>query len=946
MTTDSRPPGAGNVPIEQLFASRAFLDSFNDGLIVQDLEGRIVDANVAASQLLGVPRDQLLGRTSYDPRWNATREDGTPFPGEDHPASVTLRTHEACIAVVMGISAPEQDLRWLSIDTYPVWVDGQIVGVSSLFTDVTAEKLTERQLLETTDHLRILAQYPADIVILASSEAVGEWCSDSVTALLGWRPEEIIGQHIDGFVHPDDLASIVEFRRGEPDASSASFLVRIRCRDESYRWISISARRFLDPLTHESRIVSSWRDAQSLVETRQQLEASEASEARFHFLAENASDLVAETDLDNNFTWVSASNFDVLGWRPEEMIGKSTTDFVFPDDLPALKFERANVEAGFKHQAVKARFLTSSGSVRWMIARSRPRVDTNGTVISSMVSLHDVHEEEMARLEFEAAEERYRLLAENGADLIILLDPDNVYRWVSPSSMELFGWHPDDLVGKTARDFLLPEDFDKMVAQRETSTGDTFAIDAARFRRADGHYTWVSGRGRNVRSSCGEVTHRIVALRDITRQITAEQELSRSEALFRLVLENQLDVLARLDVNGLVEWITPSIFDLVGLRPDEIIGRDSGDFMHVENFSRMNVAKDSVISGHPEYFEARILTVTGDEKWVAANVKPLIDDEGSTTGSVINVRDITADHATRTQLARSEKLFRLALESAPIGIAVADLERRFLVANPVLADMVGRTQEWMLEHGIGDILDHDDDRLDVHMRREALSGRVIHAGRQERLRRADGSLVWVEHAIGLLRDEAGQPLSIVSTFVDVTEARAVQEKLRFQATHDTLTQLVNRRDLYLRAESLQHRPARTGENVGVLYIDIDAFKTVNDTFGHYVGDVVLKAAADRLAAAGRKDDVVSRVGGDEFVLLLPALHSIDDALGVAHTILENFLEPLIVENESITLSVSVGVALAQSDETSEETLRRADMALYVAKSRGRGQVVCWSADIE
>ena len=108
----------------------------------------------------------------------------------------------------------------------------------------------------------------------------------------------------------------------------------------------------------------------------------------------------------------------------------------------------------------------------------------------------------------------------------------------------------------------------------------------------------------------------------------------------------------------------------------------------------------------------------------------------------------------------------------------------------------------------------------------------------------------------------------------------------------------------------------------------------------------MPCGATHSAAAGRKDDVVSRVGGDEFVLLLPALHSIDDALGVAHTILENFLEPLIVENESITLSVSVGVALAQSDETSEETLRRADMALYVAKSRGRGQVVCWSADIE
>jgi diguanylate cyclase (GGDEF)-like protein/PAS domain S-box-containing protein len=258
--------------------------------------------------------------------------------------------------------------------------------------------------------------------------------------------------------------------------------------------------------------------------------------------------------------------------------------------------------------------------------------------------------------------------------------------------------------------------------------------------------------------------------------------------------------------------------------------------------------------------------------------------------------------------------------------------------------MVGRSPQWLLEHGIADVLDPDDDQLDRHMRAEALSKSVIHAGRQERLRRPDGTLVWVEHAIGLLRDESGMPLHFVSTFVDVTESRAIQEKLRFQATHDSLTQLVNRRDLYLRAESLQRRRARTGEHVGVLYIDIDGFKVVNDTFGHYVGDVVLKAAADRLAAVGRKDDVVSRVGGDEFVLLLPALHSVDDALAVANTIVERFREPISTEGVSIELGVSVGVALALADETADDTLRRADAALYEAKLRGRGRAVRWSPD--
>src|ERR1019366_2538881 len=168
VATESLPDDGISGPIAGIFASRVFLDSINDGLIVQDLEGRIVDANVAASSLLGLRRDQLLGRTSLDPRGNSVKEDGTLFPGEEHPSSITLRTHEPCMGVVMGISTAERALKWMSIDTYPLVIDDQLVGVSSLFADVSPTIQSRRELRATTDHLRILAQYPADVVVLAS----------------------------------------------------------------------------------------------------------------------------------------------------------------------------------------------------------------------------------------------------------------------------------------------------------------------------------------------------------------------------------------------------------------------------------------------------------------------------------------------------------------------------------------------------------------------------------------------------------------------------------------------------------------------------------------------------------------------------------------------------------------------------------------------------------
>ncbi len=941
MTTESLPDDAVSGPIGRLFASRTFLDSFADGIVLQDLDGRIVDANRAASDLLGVDRGDLLSRTSFDPLWPAVHEDGTPFADDERPSTITRRTRESCFGMVMGVQSPHRGLTWLNIDTYPVEVDGELIGISSLFYDVSSEVSTREELRATTDHLRILAKYPADVVILASQDAVGQWCSDSVTPLMGWQPEEVIGKRIDSFVHPDDLSKILLLRSREPDAVNASFLVRLRRKRGDYRWISISARRFVDEVTKESRIVSSWRDAQALVETHQRLESSEA---RFQFLAENASDVVVESDPAFNVSWVSPSVFELLGWRPDEMVGRATIEFVFPEDRPAILYERANVASGMKRQPVKARFLTSSGAVRWMVARTRSNLGADGTIVSNMVSLRDVHEEEMVRHEFAAAEDRYRLLAENGADLILLLDADQVYRWASPSSMELFGWRPEEIIGKRVQDFAHPDEIAAIVRQRDLRTDELFSIEPFRFRRADGEYRWVSGRGRNVRTSEGTLTSRIIALRDITSEVLTEQRLEQSESLFRLVLENQVDVTARLSPDGIIEWITPSVFTLLGRRQDEVIGHNIDEFLHTQDVSGLDYAKEQINAGDLSRLEARLVTITGEEKWVAANAKPLLDDVGRVTGSVVNVRDISLQHAAWTQLAQSANLFQLALESAPVGMAVVDLDRCFVAVNPALCDMVSRSSPWLLTHSVADILDPDDDQVDLHMRREALSGRVDHAGRQVRLRRPDGTTVWVEHAIGQQRDEFDQPLSFVSTFVDVTESRAAHEQLHFQATHDSLTQLVNRRDLYLRAESLQQRVTRTGEHVGVLYIDIDGFKVVNDTFGHFVGDTILTAAARRLKAAGRKDDVVARVGGDEFVILLTTLHSVDDALSVAQKIVEEFREPLTSAGESITLGVSVGVALVLPAESVDDTLRRADAALYQAKMRGRGRVVQWSSD--
>ena len=204
---------------------------------------------------------------------------------------------------------------------------------------------------------------------------------------------------------------------------------------------------------------------------------------------------------------------------------------------------------------------------------------------------------------------------------------------------------------------------------------------------------------------------------------------------------------------------------------------------------------------------------------------------------------------------------------------------------------------------------------------------------EKRLQRADGSRIWVDHSVGLLLDDNGEPEGFVSQFVNVTDARESREALHYLATHDPLTQLVNRGELQTRLERIAEHP-RSGALTAVLFMDLDDLKEINDTFGHPAGDAALMAVAERLSSEMRLDDVVSRLGGDEFVLVLPWVRSVDDARRVADKVHAALAEPLVANGREVVVSVSIGIAVEPAGTEPAVLLDRADQALYVAKRAG------------
>ena len=173
-------------------------------------------------------------------------------------------------------------------------------------------------------------------------------------------------------------------------------------------------------------------------------------------------------------------------------------------------------------------------------------------------------------------------------------------------------------------------------------------------------------------------------------------------------------------------------------------------------------------------------------------------------------------------------------------------------------------------------------------------------------------------------------------YTDITERKQAEEEIQKMAYHDSLTGLPNRKLFSDRLRIVLAQ--RNQKTVGVAMLDLDKFKDVNDTLGHNVGDLLLKAATERLGVALRKGDTVARFGGDEFVLILPGLKLIEDAVQVAQKIIDSFHKPFLVDTHQLAVTISIGIAIYPHDGTDEETLlKNADIAMYQAKQAGRAR---------
>jgi diguanylate cyclase (GGDEF)-like protein len=200
--------------------------------------------------------------------------------------------------------------------------------------------------------------------------------------------------------------------------------------------------------------------------------------------------------------------------------------------------------------------------------------------------------------------------------------------------------------------------------------------------------------------------------------------------------------------------------------------------------------------------------------------------------------------------------------------------------------------------------------------------------------RPHGEIVWAVANVSVLRDEAGEPIHLLGMVQEITESKRIQANLRRLALQDPLTGLANRTLLDDRLRVALARAGRHGSLTGVLFLDLDGFKAINDEHGHHVGDQLLKAVAGRLRAVLRPADVVARLGGDEFVAICEEIAGLEEAHAIASRVEVAIAEPIPTDAGPIRVYASVGLALAEGprEADADDLIRRADEAMYRAKN--------------
>jgi diguanylate cyclase (GGDEF)-like protein/PAS domain S-box-containing protein len=536
-----------------------------------------------------------------------------------------------------------------------------------------------------------------------------------------------------------------------------------------------------------------------------------------------------------------------------------------------------------------------------------------------------------------ASEGRYRAIVEAQSELITLASADGTLVYANPAYARYFGLKPSTMLGRSLFEQVLESDraHTGRVLDEVLRTGESIST-VNRVMAACGQEGWIEWT-HGVQRDDGKLL--LCVGRDITERLAQEQDLLNSDRFVRMITDNLPQRMAYVDRDLRYRFVNDAHCKRFDREREHILGRTRDELLEQPTPAPIRAHIDAVLGGASQRFEYDDVA-DGQSRRFDIQLIPDTGPDGRVRGYFYTAMDVTerghAEQALRNLTAEAQRqsdILRLVTEAIPSGVVVVGADGRYRFVNGAFERYCGLTRDHIVGRTAVEVLGEDEVARRRPFMARALSGESVtfaleYAGQ-------DGES-WLQLTCIPLRLSGGEVDGFVGISEDITQQRRERARLTELSQRDPLTSLLNRAGFEACLERQIRRGA--GASLGLLYIDLDRFKAVNDLHGHPAGDRLLQLVAQRLTALVRGSDALARLGGDEFAILLTEVGTRANAETVAKKVVAAIGASFDVDGLTLQIGASVGVAFGVSLQDGwRELIQHADRMLYRAKTEGRGR---------
>ena len=925
---------------------RSLIQNASDIITILEADGTIRYDSPAIERVLGYKPEERVGKSAFD----YIHPDDIEWVRRSF---VEALDDPGVAQLLIGFRLRHKDGSWRHIEVTRTNLldDPAVRGVVANTRDVTERVQAEQEVQRLSRRNRLILNSAGEGIYGLDREGRTTFVNPAAVALTGFEPGELIDKvqhdivhhsHPDGTPYPKDECPIyMGLRDGE-----------VHRVDDEVFWrkdgTSFPVEYTSTPIREDGEVTGAVVTFTDVTERKKAEEALRESEERHRAVVELSVEAIYLFDPDSKDILETNQAFEeLIGYPADELLGMKLYDFV--------AHERENIDYNVRRHVVEERRFVGERRYRRKDGRYL-EVEVSATLIpyhhgkAVCAVVRDITERKEAEEALKESEGRFKQLFERSTDALFVHDEEGRFVDCNSEACRSLGYRREELLGLSVEDVAtdLLSEAEKRARRGDTlwerakwsAPGEIVGFEENELRRKDGT-TFPVEVGVGAIDYDGR---RLIfaSARDLTERRRAEEALRESEARFRALFGRAAIGMALVDTEGNIIESNAALREMLGYGEEELRSMHFAEVTHPDDVAEDAELFERLIAGDRDHYrlEKRYVRKDGSVIWGRLTSSSIRSDEDKPRFMVGMVEDITERKRAEDTLTEERNLLRTLIDNMPDFIFVKDAQSRYLINNAGHASAIGAPEEELVGKTDFDFFPEDlAERYYADEREVIRSGRPL-VDREEPVVDHRGNHRWLSTTKVPLRDSAGEISGMVGISRDITDRKALEEQLRHQAFHDPLTELPNRALLLDRLDHAMARSDRLREPVAVLFVDLDDFKRINDSLGHEIGDRLLVEVGSRLSSCVRPGDTVARLFGDEFAVLLEAPAGMEDARRVAERIQECLRARFAFDEREVFVGSSVGiVVLNGSDQAHQpkEVLRHADLAMYVAKSRGKNR---------